>query len=444
MRGLKVRWSVGRLQPSGSQLVRLQSFRLKGARHQGGLLTLAGALGVWLCTVASSPPALSAPLTPAGAPQMLPGSALPGLTAEEQQSFELGRTAFERVRGIESGLGPVFNDFACNRCHNKRGVGGAGIQSAVLAGRLDERGFDALVARGGPVLASNTVMQEPAADRQRLIPGCRLARDGEPVPAEANVVSRRRTTPLFGLGLVDATPDATFVALAKRQPAKIRGRVAWVQNLATGERSVGKFGWKAQAPSLHQFSGQALLMELGVTSPQFPIEQAPFGDAGLLAACDVRPEPEDDGGDVARMTDFMRLLAPVPPLESSAEVRAGDVAFSRLGCDGCHVRRLTSGASPVAALSEKAYAPFSDFLLHDMGELGDGVAEGDALPREMRTAPLWGGRLSGSRRLLHDGRARSFEEAIEQHGGQGAASRELYRASSPSERERLAAFLSAL
>jgi CxxC motif-containing protein (DUF1111 family) len=195
---------------------------------------------------------------------------------------------------------------------------------------------------------------------------------------------------------------------------------------------------------LFQFSGLALLMELGVTSPEFSIEQPPFGDAALLAACDVRPEPEDDGGDVARMTDFMRLLAPVPPLDPSPEVRAGDVSFSRLGCDGCHVRRLTSGASPVAALSEKTYAPFSDFLLHDMGALGDGIAEGDAQPREMRTAPLWGGRLSGSRRLLHDGRARSFEEAIEQHDGQGAASRELYRASSPRERERLAAFLSTL
>ena len=118
--------------------------------------------------------------------------------------------------------------------------------------------------------------------------------------------------------------------------------------------------------------------------------------------------------------------------------------FSRLGCDACHVRRLTSGPSSVAALSEKTYEPFSDFLLHDMGALGDGIAEGDARPREMRTAPLWGGHLGGSRRLLHDGRARSFEDAIEQHDGQGAASRERYRALPPHERERLAAFLATL
>jgi CxxC motif-containing protein (DUF1111 family) len=371
------------------------------------------------------------------------GVPLTGLTAAELERFERGRDAFERVRGIETGLGPVFNDVGCNRCHNKRGVGGAGIQSAVLAGRLDERGFDALLSRGGPTFAANTVMAEPSTDTQRLIPNCRLSRDGERIPAEANVVARRRTTPLFGLGLVDATPDAAFVALAKRQPAAIRGRVAMVNDLATGQRVVGKFGWKAQAPTLHQFSGLALLLELGVTSPEFLLEQPPFGDAEGVAACDAVSEPED-GGDVERMTDFMRLLAAVAPLASTPEARAGDVLFSRIGCDGCHVRQLESGSSPTAALSERTYAPYSDFLLHDMGSLGDGIVEGDARPREMRTAPLWGGRLEGSSRLLHDGRAHSFAEAIERHDGQGAAARDAYRALSANERQKLAAFLATL
>jgi CxxC motif-containing protein (DUF1111 family) len=140
----------------------------------------------------------------------------------------------------------------------------------------------------------------------------------------------------------------------------------------------------------------------------------------------------------------MRLLAPVPALEASAAARAGDAVFSQLGCDGCHVRRLSSGQSPVAALSEKVYAPYSDFLLHDMGSLGDGIAEADARPQEMRTAPLWGGRLSGANRLLHDGRAHSFGDAIERHDGQAAASREEYRRLAPGERERLAAFLATL
>ncbi|HWO15035.1 MAG TPA: di-heme oxidoredictase family protein, partial [Polyangiaceae bacterium] len=292
-----------------------------------------------------------------------PGQPLPGLTAGERARFDAGRAAFERSRSIGTGLGPVFNDSACNRCHNKKGVGGAGIQSARLAGRSEAGAFDPLLEAGGPSLAQNTVMLEPRSDIERLIPRCPLTRDGEPVPARANVLVRRRTTPLFGLGLVDATPDASFVELARLQPAAIRGRPARVLDRVTGQASLGKLGWKAQATSLFHFSGLALLFELGVTSPDFPEEQAPGGDAAALAACDATPEPEDDGREVAALADFMRLLAPVAPLPRDADARAGDALFTRFGCDGCHVRELVSGPSPITALSRKAYAPFSDFLL---------------------------------------------------------------------------------
>jgi CxxC motif-containing protein (DUF1111 family) len=378
-----------------------------------------------------------APPPPAGQP-------LVGLSADELARFERGRTAFERPRSIATGLGPLFNDVACNRCHNRRGVGGAGIQSATQIGRQQGDTFDALVGSGGPSLSANTIVVEPAPDVQRLIPGCRLPRDSEPLPAAANVIVRRRTTPLFGLGLVDATPDATFEALARRQPESIRGRVARVQNRATRGVSVGKFGWKSQAPTLHQFSGLALLMELGVTSPEYATEDAPAGDSAAVGACDALPDPEDDGADVERMTDFMRLLAPVAPLASDArEVRAGDALFSRAGCDSCHVRALRSGPSPIAALSEQTYAPYSDFLLHDMGALGDGIVEGDAGPREMRTAPLWGTRL-GLNRFLHDGRARSLSDAILAHDGQGAAARAAFTRLDESQRRALVAFLETL
>lgn len=373
-----------------------------------------------------------------------PGQPLPGLTPDERARFDAGRAAFEKSHEIASGLGPVFNDTACNRCHNKRGVGGAGIQLARLVGFAQGTEYDPLVADGGPVLAQNTVMLEPMAHIQRLIPRCPLTRDGESAPARANVVARRRTTPLFGLGLVDATPDATFLELARRQPPTIRGRAPLVVERATGRRLVGKLGWKGQSPSLQHFSGLALLFELGVTSPEFPDEQAPQGDAAALAACDSAPEPEAALAEIAELTDFMRLLAPIAPLPGDAEARAGDRVFSELGCEGCHVRRLVSGPSPIGALSERAYAPFSDFLLHDMGALGDGVVEGDARPREIRTAPLWGGRLAGSTRLLHDGRARSFNDAIAQHDGQGAAARRAFEAAGERKRRELLAFLATL
>lgn len=386
--------------------------------------------------------ALAEPLRAAPAPA--PGQPFPGLSPAERERFERGRTEFERARSLEAGLGPLFNESGCNRCHNRKGVGGAGIQSAVMAGRLEGGVFDPLLAQGGPVIAANTLLFEPAVRAKRAAPDCKLTRDSEAVPDAANVVTRRRTTPLFGLGLVDATPEATFVELARRQPEPIRGRVARVRDLAAGALRVGKFGWKAQTPSLHQFSGQALLFELGLTSAEFPAEQPPFGDTSLLAGCDTVPDPEAGAAEVDHMTEFMQLLAPIAPLEADAHARAGDAIFDRIGCGGCHTRRLKSGPSPIAALSERDYAPFSDFLLHDMGEHGDGIAEGAAAPREMRTAPLWGLRLSGSSRLWHDARAGSFQAAIERHGGQGASARAAFRELSEREREQLVAFLGTL
>lgn len=373
-----------------------------------------------------------------------PGRPFSSLSSAELERFELGRTEFERARSLEAGLGPLFNDSACNRCHNKKGVGGAGIQSAVMAGRFEGGVFDPLLAQGGPVVAANTLLFEPAVRAKRAAPDCKLTRDAESVPHGANVVVRRRTTPLFGLGLVDATPDAVFVELARSQPASIRGRVARVRDIAAGAERVGKFGWKSQAPSLHQFSGQALLFELGVTSPEFLAEQPPFGDESLLAGCDTVPDPEASAEEVEHVTEFMRLLAPIARLEPDADARTGDALFGRIGCDGCHTRRLTSGPSSVKSLTDRVYEPFSDFLLHDMGESGDGISEGGAAPREMRTAPLWGLRLTGSSRLWHDGRAGSFEAAIERHDGQGSGARRAFRALSERQRQQLVAFLATL
>jgi CxxC motif-containing protein (DUF1111 family) len=367
---------------------------------------------------------------------------LPLLAPGELERFRRGREAFETAHTPATGLGPIFNDSACNRCHNRKGVGGAGIQSVLLAGRADAGRFDPLRELGGPAFATGSITLE--AEGRRLAPRCALPPDGEPVPEQANVVARRRTTPLFGLGLVDATPEATFRALAAKQPAAIRGRVARVSDLASGAAAMGKFGWKAQAPSLHQFAGLALSQELGITNPEFPAEPLPLGDARALADCDLVPELEEDARGVQHLVDFLQLLAAAPMLPLDAQARRGDRLFTAIGCDGCHVRSLRSGPSSIAALSRQSYAPYSDFLLHDMGALGDGIAEGDAGPREMRTAPLWGGHLYGGTRLLHDGRARSFEAAITAHEGQGAAAREAFGALGEADRKALIAFLSRL
>jgi CxxC motif-containing protein (DUF1111 family) len=398
---------------------------------------------VGLCALlfCAGPSALDAAAAPR-AQAARPGDPLPLLAPAELERFRRGREAFETAHTPATGLGPIFNDSACNRCHNRKGVGGAGIQSVLLAGRADAGRFDPLRELGGPAFATGSITLE--AEGRRLAPRCALPPDGEPVPEQANVVARRRTTPLFGLGLVDATPEATFRALAAKQPAAIRGRVARVSDLASGAAAMGKFGWKAQAPSLHQFAGLALSQELGITNPEFPAEPLPLGDARALADCDLVPELEEDARGVQHLVDFLLLLAAAPTLPLDAQARRGDRLFTAIGCDGCHVRSLRSGPSSIAALSEQSYAPYSDFLLHDMGALGDGIAEGDAGPREMRTAPLWGGNLYGGTRLLHDGRARSFEAAITAHEGQGAATREAFGALGEADREALIAFLSRL
>lgn len=377
------------------------------------------------------------------------GDPIPGLNAAQAARFADAKEVFNEVEAVPDGLGPVFNERACGNCHNVGASGGSGIQFEVRAGRLTGTTFDSLVAQGGQLFDLFSVTSLPASERT-TIPSCTLPANGEPVPAAANVTALRRTTALFGLGLVDATPDSTFVALAASQPLAIRGRAPLVPNLTTGTSTVGKFGWKDQVPSLFQFSGDAYLNEMGITNPQFPTEQPPQGNPGLVAACDGKPvEPgsvEDDGGeDVAFFTDFMSFLAPPPAPDITGQAHSGDTVFSDIGCDGCHVRTLSSGPSPIAALSNQTYHPFSDFLVHDMGSLGDSIpGNGTVGLREMRTAPLWGLRFVAPVNLLHDGRATSVEDAILRHDGQAAASRNAFMSLPPGHRNNLLAFLSKL
>jgi CxxC motif-containing protein (DUF1111 family) len=365
----------------------------------------------------------------------LTASPLPGLTTAQQTAFNDGAEEFGATETIHDGLGPVFNEKGCGSCHNIGALGGTGVQFEVRAGRLVNGVFDSLASQGGQLFQLFGVAGQ--------IAGCNVG--GEVVPSNANVTAKRRTTALFGLGLVDATPDSTFTALAASQPSAIRGRVNMVQNIAAGRNTVGKFGWKAQVPTLHQFSGDAYLNEMGITNPEFPTESAPQGDPSRVAACDLIPGLEDDGEDVEKFTDFMTFLAPAPTATRSPQANAGDPVFTQVGCDGCHVRTLRSGSNAVAALSGKTYHPFSDFLLHNMGSLGDNIGgQGQAGLREMRTAPLWGLRFANPNDLLHDGRAHSIRDAILMHAGQGQASRDAFNALSETNKQNLIEFIKTL
>jgi CxxC motif-containing protein (DUF1111 family) len=363
------------------------------------------------------------------------GGPLWRLTSEQQNRFVAGQLEFLRLRSVADGLGPVFNGTSCRFCHAAGGTGGGSGITVTRFGTSVEGRFDPMIHSGGPViqdtaLGTNEVPNHPfRPDR---------------VPPEARFVSYRRSPPLFGLGLVDATPDATLIAMAEMQavtdPATA-GRVAMVDNLSTNAKSVGKFGWKAIIPTLFQFSGDAYVNELGVTSPQFPDENCPEGNCAELAF-NPMPVMNDGGTAIRRAADFMMLLGPPPRGMITPEVLDGERVFAQIGCASCHVPTLTTGSSDVLALDHKDYHPYSDFLLHDMGSLGDGIEEGAAKGNEFRTAPLWGLRVVRS--FLHDNRARTIDEAILLHDGQGKAARDRFAALDAADREKLVKFLTSL
>ena len=255
-------------------------------------------------------------------------------------------------------------------------------------------------------------------------PGCNLGQPDFATQLSKNNVIFRIPTPLFGLGLVESTPDATFISnlaanAATKSSLGINGRLQFSGNDGT----VSKFGWKAQNKSLMVFAGEAYNVEQGVSNDNFTNER------GAVAGCVFNSSPEDKmdfsttGGsvaiaDVMEFTIFMRLLAPPTPAPATTSINNGSALFDQVGCSLCHTRNLTSGTSPIAALNQVTYHPFSDFAIHKMGDrLDDGIHQADAEPDEFRTAPLWG--LGQRLFFMHDGRTTDLLQAIAQHASTG-------------------------
>jgi CxxC motif-containing protein (DUF1111 family) len=362
-----------------------------------------------------------------------------GLSAAELARFDAGLDEFSAPEEADEGLGPIFNEASCLTCHSVGGPGGGSTRVETRFGNTVNGVFDPLVSKGG------SLIQDHSIGNTGTPPGCQWI-GFDSIPANANTLAGRRTTPLFGLGLVDATPDATFNALAASQASQhpsTAGRVNLVTNLSNGRTVVGRFGWKSQVPTLFQFSGDAYLNEMGITNPQFPTELCPNGNCSLMAACNPLPTLNDNGEGVVAFNDFMRMLAAPPRGPITATVTAGEGVFNSIGCADCHVATLTSGSTDIAALSNKTYHPYSDFLLHDMGTSGDGIgAMGRATRTEMRTAPLWG--LRGIETFLHAGNAVLISEAIERHRGQAAAASSRFSNLNSTQRSQILAFLNSL
>ncbi|MEA2327903.1 MAG: hypothetical protein QOE68_2862 [Thermoanaerobaculia bacterium] len=362
------------------------------------------------------------------------GLAYPGLSAAQLIGFSTGFLTFSHIETPATGLGPVFNEVSCAMCHSLPSSGGGGRQFVTRFARRIDGVFDPMTSLGGSVLQDHVI---PGGGNLHLF-------GAERVPDFATIVTHRRTTPLFGLGLVDFTSDADFVALAAAEAARgdgLAGRVNMTDNIRAGTKTVGKFGWKAQTPTLLQFAGDALLNEMGITTPDFPNENCPQGNCAELA---FNPAPglNATGVKPAELQDYMWLLAAPERGPQNADTTEGEQIFQNIGCTACHVSTLTSGQSFIAVLDHKTYHPYSDFLLHDMGSLGDDLEMGNATGTEMRTAPLWG--LRFIIRYLHDGRATTLDQAILAHEGQGAASHDRFAALSVDAKGKLLAFLRSL
>jgi CxxC motif-containing protein (DUF1111 family) len=370
------------------------------------------------------------------------GDPLPGLTAEQLELFEDGKLEFEEVDTVEDGLGPTFNGRGCAECHHQRAIGGASAQNnEVRAGQFANGAFVNL--SGGSLFQINSI--PPTSE-------C-----GEVVPPEANVIARRQTQPLFGMGLMEAIPEATILARADpddRNGDGISGRAPIVFDPATNSMRVGRFGWKSQVATLLTFSGDAYLNEMGITNDLFPQEEAPNGNTARLQACDTVPDPEDGREPetgrrgIDNFENFMRFLGPPPRGTINLDVIIGGVIFDYIGCDSCHTTRMMTGPNAIAALDRKAVVLWSDLLLHDVGDTngdgipGDGIPQGEAGPNELRTPPLWG--LRASPPYLHDGSAPTIREAILRHAGEARRVVAFFRLLPAYAQQKLMAFLESL
>lgn len=378
------------------------------------------------------------------------GDPLPGLTPEQLDRYVAGREQFEHTFTPEEGLGPTFNQNSCASCHASPFVGGSGSITVTRFGFNDKNTgeFDPLANLGGSLLQAEAIE----------VDGFPLGYCAETIPGGANVTTARVTNSAIGLGLIEAIPDSVIDQNAQNSST---GRVHWVTALedkGKGPLRAGRMGWKAQLATVLSFSADASFMEMGITNRLLsdPAPVYPNGDEQRYNDCNLVADPNDgpdgEGFDfIDRITDFQRFSAPPPQTPQSG--MTGEVIFEQIGCGACHIASYTTPDDPELedALRNKTFKPYSDFLLHNMGLLGDGIEQGDASTLEIRTPSLWG--IANRDPLLHDGRigGGTFEDrmlaVIEWHDVFGSAARpaaQAFDALPSTEQDQVIAFLGSL
>ncbi len=419
----------------------------------------------------------------------------PALSERQQEVFLRGRGHFNRpwvifgLTGGDWGLGPTFNADRCSACHASGGRGAPPVRGEQLQSMLvrvsvpgeepsgaprphphygDQLQNRALQGQSvetlhayAPVLAEAELYLEweehsvAFADGETVSlrrPKLRIDKLAFGFLGEDVMLSLRNAPPIFGLGLLEAVPEQTLLDLAARQRVQgLNGRPNYVWNAIEQRRTVGRFGWKANQPSLRQQIAVAAWGDMGVTSSLFPRQNCT--DVQTLCRREVPgndPELANNQWDELELWT-LGLAVPARRNWDNADVQRGAQLFENAQCAHCHVPTLTTvdAYARLPQLARQTFHAYTDLLLHDMGEaLSDGRPDFEAGARDWRTPPLWGLGLSelvnGHGALLHDGRARNAVEAILWHGGEAQAAREAFRSMSKAERAALIKFLQAI
>src|SRR5256886_4863971 len=294
-------------------------------------------------------------------------------------------------------------------------------------GRVDENEVHAPAYNAGGDVCDDLARQGGPVIQQHATPALQAALEITQEPFPAGATRAFRATPaVFGGGLLDGVPDAEILARAdpdERDGDGISGRPN-----RTADGRVGRFGRKANFATLREFNSGAFLAEQGITNPEAATEGT-IGGEPIPAGVDPVADPEIDQATLDQADAFVRFLAAPSPLRGGDNERHGSDLFSQIGCAACHVPTLRTGPSPIAALSNKEFAAYSDLLLHDMGpDLAD-ICLGLATPAEFRTEPLIA--LRFATHFLHDGRATTLDQALAQHGGEAAGARDRFKALPP-------------
>ena len=403
------------------------------------------------------------------------GSFFPTLNANEQSFFNQAQLRFQEVDSVSGaiageagvGLGPTFNGNSCAQCHAQPTIGGSspGLTSPqnsiqnpqVVLATLDgaTNSVPSFITANGPVREARFVKNTNGSldggvhdlytitGRSDAV-GCTLGQPDFATALSTNNVIFRIPTPLFGLGLVEATPDSVLQAnLASTQSARAALKIGGVFNTSGNDGTITRFGWKAQNKSLAIFAGEAYNVEQGVSNENFPNERS------AVTGCVFNNSPEDAtnilngnssspnfgstigtasemASDIVNFAAFIRLSAPATPAPSTASILNGAALFNSTGCALCHSPSLTTGTSTFTGMSNVTYNPYSDFALHHMGAgLSDGIHQGGAGPDQFRTAPLWG--LGQRLFFLHDGRTSDLIQAIHSHNSSGSEAVQVIR-----------------